>query len=257
MRDARRENIVLFAKVSVASTSLSRGIMASVVAFFPGWRKEWGGWKNPSLFHVIVALCVIFVCNAPMSKAAFFYVHEAQEKCFLENVPTGVAVTATYENTENPGVSCSLIFKDPNGRHVYTKEVLPQDGKGKVTYLSKAHGEHKVCIYCPSSRWFSTLVLKWTISIEIGDTDMNLDDVAKKEHISGVETRLMALMSRVNAILAENSYEKDQEDSFERTSQAINSRVLWLAVTRILLVCCTTLFTVFHLTRFFQSQKLL
>lgn len=200
---------------------------------------------------------VALLHNCQQSSAAFFYVHEAQEKCFLENVPGGVAITATFENLENPGVSCSLIYKDPNMRQVYTREVQPHDGKGKVTYLSQTHGEYKVCIYCPSSKWFSTLMLKWTISIELGDTDMNLDDVAKKEHVSGVESRLHGLMSRLNAILAENSYEKEQEDSFEQTSQSINSRVLWLAVTQILLSCCTTLFTVFHLTRFFQSQKLL
>lgn len=43
--------------------------------------------------------------------AAYFYVQESQDKCFIESVPTGVALTASYKNHENPGeFECPYLF---------------------------------------------------------------------------------------------------------------------------------------------------
>lgn len=52
-------------------------------------------------FLGLVALILSIVCQ-PIS-AAYFYVQESQDKCFMENVPLGVALTASYKNHENPG----------------------------------------------------------------------------------------------------------------------------------------------------------
>lgn len=73
------------------------------------------------------------------------------------------------------GVTCSIIFKDPTGRSVYSREVLPADTEGKVTHMTATAGEYQVCISCASSKWFSAQLLKWSISIELGDTDINIE----------------------------------------------------------------------------------
>ncbi|CDI84830.1 emp24/gp25L/p24 family domain-containing, transmembrane protein, putative [Eimeria praecox] len=167
-------------------------------------------------------LALAFFVHA--ASAAYFYVQESQDKCFIESVPTGVALTASYKNHENPGVTCSIIFKDPTGRSAYSREVLPADVEGKVTHMTTTTGEYQVCISCASSKWFNTQLLKWSLSIELGDTDINIDDLAKKDHVNSVHLKLQAIARRVEAMQAENDYERVQEERFQRTSEAINSR---------------------------------
>ncbi|KAL8431417.1 hypothetical protein ACSSS7_005296 [Eimeria intestinalis] len=110
--------------------------------------------------------------------AAFFYVQESQDKCFIESVPTAVALTATYKNHDNPGVTCSIIFKDPTGKSVYSREVLPSDTEGKVAHMTVATGEYQ--------------------------------DLAKKDHVNSVHLKLQAIARRVEAMQAENDYERAQ-----------------------------------------------
>lgn len=53
--------------------------------------------------------------------------------------------------------------------------MLPADVEGKVTHMTTTTGEYQVCISCASSKWFNTQLLKWSLSIELGDTDINID----------------------------------------------------------------------------------
>lgn len=211
---------------------------------------------SPAL-RAAAAFIVALACSAYSASAAYFYVQESQDKCFIESVPTGVALTASYKNHENPGVTCSIIFKDPSGRSAYSREVLPADVEGKVTHMTTTTGEYQVCISCASSKWFNTQLLKWSLSIELGDTDINIDDLAKKDHVNSVHLKLQAIARRVEAMQAENDYERVQEEKFQKTSEAINSRVVWFSVLQLLLLCACTLVSIFYLVRYFHAHKII
>lgn len=58
--------------------------------------------QYPTPFWVLLGLCILSSFCQSIS-AAYFYVQESQDKCFMENVPLGVALTASYKNHENPG----------------------------------------------------------------------------------------------------------------------------------------------------------
>uniref|UniRef100_A0A0G4GDD4 GOLD domain-containing protein n=1 Tax=Chromera velia CCMP2878 TaxID=1169474 RepID=A0A0G4GDD4_9ALVE len=199
---------------------------------------------------------VLVLCLFSHVKGAYFFVSEGSEKCFIENIPANQVMTVAYDNPENPGVPCTIIFRDTKGRQAFGKEVTNMVPKGKVAYMAKEAGEHKVCINCASSKWFSTSLLKWTFSIELGDSDINPEEVAKKEHISTVEVQLKRLIERLDSISAENEYERLQEEKFRDTSETINARVMWFSTLQLLLIASCTLFQIFHLTRYFQQQKL-
>ncbi|CEL93828.1 unnamed protein product [Vitrella brassicaformis CCMP3155] len=200
--------------------------------------------------------CVLFYCLC-LSRAAYFYVSEGAEKCFLENVPANQVITTTYSNPDNPGVSCSIVFKDPRGRQVFSKEVLAAEPKGKVAHLTTQNGEYKVCIKCQSSKWFSTSLLKWTFSIELGDSDINPEEVAKKDHLNTIQMSVKKLVDRAEAVSAENDYEKLQEEEFAYASEVIGSRVMWFSAAQVILTVTCTVLQIYHLTRFFQTQKII
>ncbi|PHJ22626.1 transmembrane protein [Cystoisospora suis] len=216
--------------------------------------------------HLPVFSCALFLLLSFTSNilphitgasAAYFYVQESQDKCFIESVPVGVALTVTYKNPDNPGVTCSIIFKDPGGRSVFSKEVLPTEPEGKVSHMTATAGEYKICISCVSSKWFNTQLLKWSVSIELGDTDINLEELAKKDQVDSLQLKLQAISKRLETMQAENEYERVQEERFQRTNESINSRVVWFSVLQLLLLCGTTLLSVFYLIRYFHSQKII
>ncbi|KAL8430428.1 hypothetical protein Efla_005218 [Eimeria flavescens] len=181
-------------------------------------------------------ILVLFSCflyaafSSQRAAASYFYVQEAQDKCFIESVPTAVALTATYKNHDNPGVTCSIIFKDPSGRTVYSREVLPSDTEGKVAHMTVATGEYQVCISCASSKWFNTQLLKWSLSIELGDTDISIDDLAKKEHVNTVHLKLQAIARRVEAMQAENDYERLQRTATANRLYSLIERLEFLCL---------------------------
>lgn len=55
------------------------------------------------LLRAAAAFIFALACVARSASGAYFYVQESQDKCFIESVPTGVALTASYKNHENPG----------------------------------------------------------------------------------------------------------------------------------------------------------
>lgn len=71
------------------------------------------GFSVISTFFVgcVATATILPLLVAKTAAAAYFYVQESQDKCFLESVPTGVALTASYKNHENPGeTACRPIF---------------------------------------------------------------------------------------------------------------------------------------------------
>eukprot|EP00922_Rhytidocystis_sp_ex-Travisia-forbesii_P064458 GHVS01095780.1.p1 GENE.GHVS01095780.1~~GHVS01095780.1.p1 ORF type:complete len:221 (-),score=42.72 GHVS01095780.1:81-716(-) len=205
----------------------------------------------------LLSLLLSLLLPSSVRTAAFFYVTEGTDKCFLEHVPQGLAMTVAYHNPDNHGVTCAIIFKDPHGQQVFKREVLSTSPKGKVTHLTTVAGDHRVCVSCPASKWISTEQLKWSLSIELGDTDFDLAQVAKKDDVGVVEAKVHRLLSLVDTISAENDHERTQQEEFKYTSETVNARVLWFAVGHIIVLSVTTLFSVFHLTRFFRTQKLI
>lgn len=191
-------------------------------------------------------------------EAAYFYVHEGQDKCFVESVPVGVPLTVSYRNTDNPGVPCNIIYKDPQNRPVYSREVPPAETEGKVSYMTTTTGEYKVCISCSAgTRWLGTNLLRWSVSIELGDTDINLEDLAKREQVDSLQLKMQAIAGRLEAMQKENDYERAQEERHQKTCEDTNSRIVWFSVLQLLLLCGTTHISVFYLLRYFQSQKVI
>lgn len=121
----------------------------------------------------LVSLCVA-AATAQKLGSPYFYLDEGSTKCFLEDVAEGVPLTVTYSNEDNPGIPCSIQFKDTSQRVVLSRSVTHEHFSGKVSYLVKQNGEHSVCVQCESTQWFASSQLKWTLSVDIGDTELNL-----------------------------------------------------------------------------------
>merc|ERR1719160_536224 len=135
--------------------------------------------------------------------AAYFYVHEGAEKCFLETVAEHQVLTVKYKTLDNPGVTCDLVFKDPRKTQVFSKRIDPHvDPAGKTAYMTQRRGEHRICIVCKGSKWFTTTAVKWELSVDVGDTEFVTNPATTKD-LNSVERTVSAVLARLEAINAE------------------------------------------------------
>jgi len=198
-------------------------------------------------------------CGTHTVQGAYFNVHEGEDKCFMENMPLHQVLMVKHRHPDNPGVECMLLFKDPKGVEVFSKRIGPDDkDQGKTAYLTQTHGEHQVCVRCHGSAWFKSNPLKWELSIEMGESDFGDSAVAAtKQDLNGVSRTMHAVLGRVEAVSAENDYEKVEEMAFRDASEEVNSHVVLVSVFIMVIEAALVLWQIRHLRTFFRREKLI
>eukprot|EP00933_Yihiella_yeosuensis_P015246 TRINITY_DN13364_c1_g1_i1.p1 TRINITY_DN13364_c1_g1~~TRINITY_DN13364_c1_g1_i1.p1 ORF type:complete len:221 (+),score=45.87 TRINITY_DN13364_c1_g1_i1:69-731(+) len=192
------------------------------------------------------------------SEAAYFNVHQGEEKCFVENIAEHQVMTVKYRHLENPGVECMLVFKDSKHKQVFSKRVAPEDkGKGNAIYMTQSKGEHRICIQCKgASRWFQQTALKWELHVDMGDM-MLTQSPATKKHITGTQRSVMETLARLEAVTAENEYEKISETHFRDASEAVNSHVVLVGIFIMVLEGLLVVWQINNLWGFFRREKII
>merc|ERR1719335_1956225 len=164
--------------------------------------------RYPFALFLTLAMEVQLRGGQLLADAAYFHVHEGEEKCFIETVPEHQVLTVKYRHIDNPGVACMLVFKDPRETQVFSKRIDPEETQAaKTAYMTQRRGEHRICIQCQGSKWFQTTALKWELSVDMGDTEFSRNPATRGE-LSAVERTVQSTLARAEAIVAENEYEK-------------------------------------------------
>lgn len=192
-----------------------------------------------------------------LANAAYFNVHEGEEKCFVETIPEHQVLTVKYKHTDNPGVACMLIFKDPRNTQVFSKRIGPEEKeRGQTTYMSQKGGQHRICVQCQGSKWFQTTALKWELNVDMGDTEFSKNPLTKGE-FRGVERTVHSTLARAEAISAENEYEKTAEIDFRNASERMDSHVVWVSLFIMAMELGLVVWQISHLHNFFRREKLI
>jgi len=191
-----------------------------------------------------------------MAEAAYFHMDRGVEKCFVESVPAQQVITVSHRHLENPGVGCMLIFKDPGGKQVFSKRIDAEDQEmGKTVYMAQSEGMHRICIECEGHSWLQQAPMKWEVSVDIGDVQFTRNPVTRGDFHS-VEKSLMGALARIEAISAENEYEKSTEMDFRNVSEQMNSHIVWVALFIVAMEIALCVWQISHLRDFFRREKL-
>jgi len=193
---------------------------------------------------------------ASLVSGAYFYVPEGEEKCFIETLAEHQVLTAKFKNIDNPGVPCSVLFKDSRKATVFSKMVDATERSGKVAYMTQTKGEHRICVACQGSKWFSKQPVKWELSVDVGDTDFTSNPATKGE-LNEISRLATAVLARIDAISAENEYERSTENEFRDISQTVNSRVVLFSVLIVIVEAALALWQITHLKAYFSAEKLI
>ncbi|CAG0882311.1 unnamed protein product [Darwinula stevensoni] len=211
-------------------------------------------WKE-SLFLFGLLGC----CNA-----LYFHIGETERKCFIEELPDDTMVVGNYKvelydprskgfMPSNPGIGMHVEVRDPSDKIMMSKVY---SAEGRFTFTSHEPGEHIICLYSNSTKWFSGAQLRVHLDIQVGEHAIDYANVAKSEKLSELQLRIRQLLDQVEQITKEQNYQRYREERFRQTSESTNQRVLWWSVTQTLILLAMGTWQMRHLKSFFQAKKL-
>ncbi|VDP09965.1 unnamed protein product [Soboliphyme baturini] len=195
--------------------------------------------------------------------AIYFHISESERKCFIEEIPDQTMVIGNYkvelldQNTrqfvQHPGIGMYVEITNPEEQvilsRLYTNE-------GKFTFTSNMPGEHVICLYSNSSRWFSGGQLRVHLDIQAGEHAQDYAQIAAKDKLNELQLRIRQLLDQVDQITKEQNYQRFREELFRQTSESTNTRVLWWAIAQTFILLLTGLWQMRHLKGFFEAKKL-
>ncbi|KJP85338.1 hypothetical protein AK88_05042 [Plasmodium fragile] len=210
-------------------------------------------------------LLLLFSCT--YVQAAYFYVKEGLEKCFVESVASNVIITSSYDNFGLQGkdafaykasmqLKCLIIIKNQKGKVVYSHETS-EISKGKVSYMTKKNGLYYICISCPSSSWFKSTAIKWSLSIEVGGSDVDIENVAKKSELSDTLSVLLNLKKKFTSMKLQQIYQKQMATNLYEHNKSVHNKMFYCYIVEIIILVAITVYSIVHLKHYFKAQKLM
>ena len=167
--------------------------------------------------------------------------------------------------------------------------------KGKFSFTTTEGGEYRVCAKAESEHWFGGAKhVRFGMRVDVGEHAIDYEEVAKHEHLSGLqrllfffsslfflifsflcssrwswwlrvcsivdfsglEVELRMLTNKLETVRAEQRYQWKREREFRNTSESTYERILWWNVGQSALLVLAALYQAMHLKRFLKSKKL-
>ncbi|XP_067131500.1 LOW QUALITY PROTEIN: transmembrane emp24 domain-containing protein eca-like [Centruroides vittatus] len=196
--------------------------------------------------------------------ALYFHISETERKCFIEEIPDETLVVGNYKcelhdpktggfMPSSPGIGMHVEIQDPSGKVILSKMY---SSEGRFTFTSSSPGEHVICLYSNSSKWFSGSQLRVHLDIQVGEHAVDYGNVAQKEKLTELQLRVRQLLDQVEQITKEQNYQRYREERFRHTSESTNQRVLWWSIIQTAMLVVMGFWQMRHLKSFFQAKKL-
>jgi len=213
-------------------------------------------------YLIIRILISVAIINSALS--LYFHIAETERKCFIEEVPDDTLVVGNYKcqlfdpNTggfmpASPGIGMHVEIRDPEDKVILSKVY---SSEGRFSFTSHTPGEHVICLYSNSSRWFSGGQLRVHLDIQVGEHAVDYQNIAQKEKLSELQLRVRQLLDQVEQITKEQNYQRYREERFRQTSESTNSRVLWWSIGQTAILLGMGFWQMKHLKSFFEAKKL-
>jgi len=200
----------------------------------------------------------------PVVFPLYFHIGETERKCFIEEIPDETMVTGNYKvqlydprtngfAPSSPEIGMHVEVRDPDDKIILSKVY---SSEGKVTFTSHMPGEHVICLYSNSTKWFSGTQLRVHLDIQVGEHAIDYANVAQKEKLTELQLRVRQLLDQVEQITKEQNYQRYREERFRQTSESTNQRVLWWALAQTVILLAMGAWQMRHLKSFFEAKKL-
>ncbi|KAA0204058.1 hypothetical protein HAZT_HAZT006470 [Hyalella azteca] len=151
------------------------------------------------------------------------------------------------------GLGMHVEVHDPDDKMVLSRMY---SSEGRFTFTSHSPGEHVICLYSNSTKWFSRSQLRVHFDIQVGEHAIDYANVAQKEKLTELQLRVRQLLDQVEQITKEQNYQRYREERFRMTSESTNQRVLWWSIGQVAILVIMGFWQMRHLKSFFEAKKL-
>jgi len=217
---------------------------------------------NINMNYLVSVLAVLL--SVTVVNGLYFHIGETERKCFIEEIPDDTTVIGIYRvelhdpktngyMPSNPGIGMHVEVRDPDDKTVLSKVYSTE---GRFTFTSHTPGEHVICLYSNSTKWFAGSQLRVHLDIQVGEQAVDYANVQRKEKLTELQLRIRQLLDQVDQISKEQNYQRYREERFRQTSESTNQRVLWWSVAQTLVLLVTGYWQMRHLKAFFEAKKL-
>ncbi|KFM70239.1 Transmembrane emp24 domain-containing protein eca, partial [Stegodyphus mimosarum] len=215
-------------------------------------------------FRFFVMIFFLFVIYISQTSALYFHISETERKCFIEEIPDETLVVGNYKcelhdpktggfMPSSPGIGMHVEIRDPDEKLILSKVY---SSEGKFSFTSSTPGEHVICLYSNTTKWFSGSQLRVHLDIQVGEHAVDYGNVAQKEKLTELQLRVRQLLDQVEQISKEQNYQRYREERFRQTSESTNQRVLWWSLVQTGILLLMGFWQMRHLKSFFQAKKL-
>lgn len=204
-----------------------------------------------------VRVICLFVAIIAVANAFTFDLEAKKHRCFTEELPTGIEVTASFAAAPGYAQYVDVKITDPMNKVIF-EEIGNDRGKFKGTIA--VGGDYAVCFYSRMVQGVSyNQGMKRTISFDLktGSETHDYAALATKEHLKPMEVNLRVMEDVVRTIHTEYGYYKEREMTMRDTNEHMNARAMWATIITMAIIVGFSLWQMRHLKSYFKRKRMI
>ena len=184
-----------------------------------------------------------------------------KERCFYDNYYTNMNIIIKYKILDKDIIipnNSKNLFK------IYIESIEENDSSfnlfygnkltGKFSYNIEKSNKYKICIYTDNKDLFNNrkfLYLQFKIQSSDDVYDKN---TAKGKDFQVVNKTMGRLNGKVETIENMQKYQLDLEDKFSTAQINSSSRLAYLSICQIIIICTVGIYHIFYLRKIFKDK---
>ena len=205
-------------------------------------------------FNIILLLFLINQIST-LSRALYL----GKEKCFYDNYYSNMNIVITYKILDT---DIQLTKSNKSLFHINLIGMEKSDFKifygsklsGKFSYNIEESDKFKICIYTNDKELFKNKrFLHMEFKIQSSD-ELYDEHSAKVKDFQKVNMTMQKLNSKVDSIEAMQKYQLEVEDQFSKNQIKSSSRLAFLSICQIVVICIVGIYHVFSLRKIFKDK---
>jgi hypothetical protein len=170
-------------------------------------------------------------------------------------------MTVTVSQKRNPALGARIsggarAWRDPRqrGRGNDVRINLEQH-EGSISFETHFDGPVDVCAQSINANLSAPSRVGFSITLDVGGPEEVVQKNAEKE-LGRMESNIRDLMKKIDLILSQADYSKQQEVRFHELSLAMNRASMWWPIVQLLVLLLTAITQINHMVRFFKTRHI-
>ena len=206
---------------------------------------------------IINLILILFFINKISCLSRALYL--GKEKCFYDNYYSQMTIIISYKILDKgvkitPGKTLFRVYISGVEKMDVFKMFYGSKLSGKFSYTIEESDKYKICISTSDKELFNNRqFLHMEFRIQSSD-ELYDENSAKAKDFQKVNDTMTKLNSKVESIEAMQKYQLEVEDTFSQNQIKSTSRLAFLTICQIVIICIVGIYHVFSLRKIFKDK---